>query len=128
MLNKIFDIKTEINTIERDIDDLVKVQLNQHKSYKIKTLNTNIEEKKRMVVFWNDRLRKLEQECENLIQDKKELHNNLEHERQLMKEKKEKTVDLNEKLLKFKSSIDGIKKYKELVEKEVLLLIFRLHL
>lgn len=127
MLNKIFDIKTEINTIERDIDDLVKVQLNQHKSYKIKTLNTNIEEKKRMVVFWNDRLRKLEQECENLIQDKKELHNNLEHERQLMKEKKEKTVDLNEKLLKFKSSIDGIKKYKELVEKEVLFLIFRSH-
>jgi hypothetical protein len=41
MLNKIFGIKTEINTIDRDIDDLVKVQLNQHKSYKIKTLINN---------------------------------------------------------------------------------------
>ena len=63
MLNKIYDTKNEINTIERDIDDLVKVQLNQHKSYKMKALNTNIEEKKRLVVFFNDRLKKLEQEC-----------------------------------------------------------------
>lgn len=47
MLNKIFDFKTEINTIDRDIDDLVKVQLNQHKSYKIKTLINNTEDKKR---------------------------------------------------------------------------------
>ena len=59
MLNKIFDAKNEINVIERDIDDLVKVQLNQHKSYKVKSLNSDIEEKKRLVQFFNDRLRKL---------------------------------------------------------------------
>ena len=125
MMDKTYEIKNEINLIDKDIDELVKVELSQHKSYKIKTLNTNIDEKRRLLTFFNDRLKKLEQECSNLIQDKKELSSNLEYERQLKSEKKQKTEELAAKLLQYKAALDGTRRYKELVEKEVLLGLFR---
>ena len=59
--------------LEREGDNLLKDQTLRHKKLVIKDSNNDLSEKEEIYNLLTDRLRNLEQECSNLIQDKKEL-------------------------------------------------------
>jgi chromosome segregation ATPase len=67
------ECRTEVQFLEREGDNLLKDQTLRHKKLVIKDSNNDLSEKEEIYNLLTDRLRNLEQECSNLIQDKKEL-------------------------------------------------------
>jgi len=78
-------LKVEINNLEKNVEELLQKQIKYHRTYTTKKIAGDIVERDRLLAFFGDRLKKLEQESEGLIQDKKELNDNTNFEEALRK-------------------------------------------
>lgn len=94
-------------------------QLKYHRTYTTKKITGDIAERDRLLAFFGDRLKKLEQESEGLIQDKKELSDNIEFEEGVRKERQVKIRDLEKRLEDLNAATDGTVRQCEIVEKDV---------
>lgn len=95
-------------------------QLKQHRTYSTKKISSEIAERDRLLTFFGDRLKKLEQDSEGLIQDKKEIADNLEHEEQLLKERRAKIAEMKGRILEAQANTEGARRTLEIVEKDML--------
>lgn len=71
-------------------------------------MTINLREKEENYELLTDRLRNLEQECSNFIQEKKELNDALETEKNISKEFNEKIEELDHAIMSSKSRTDSL--------------------
>lgn len=74
----------------------------------LKEMTINLREKEENYELLTDRLRNLEQECSNFIQEKKELNDALETEKNISKEFNEKIEELDHAIMSSKSRTDSL--------------------
>ena len=71
--------------LERENDNILKDKTLRSKKVLLKEMTNDLSEKEDIYNLLTDRLRNLEQQCSNLIQDKKELNDNLETQNKIEK-------------------------------------------
>ena len=75
--------------LERENDNILKDKTLRSKKVLLKEMTNDLSEKEDIYNLLTDRLRNLEQQCSNLIQDKKELNDNLETQNKIEKQLQE---------------------------------------
>jgi hypothetical protein len=76
-LNETEDYRTQLQHLERYVENLIKDQTARTKKLMIKEMHNDLDQKDANYNMLVDRLRTLEQECSNMIQLKKELQDEL---------------------------------------------------
>jgi hypothetical protein len=99
-----------MQTLDREADNILKEKTLRAKKIMLKESNTDLHEKEEVYDLLTDRLRNLEQECSNLIQEKKEMQDALEDQKRIEKELLLVTAETEEAILQNRSNTDSLRR------------------
>ena len=113
------DCRLEIQMLEREGDNLLRDQTLRTKKLLLKEMDNDLTQKEDLHDLLTDRLRNLEQECSNLIQDKKELGDTLESQTKEEKELQGLIGSVEEAISNSRSNADSLRRVSQEVASEV---------
>lgn len=100
--------RAQLQHLERYVDQLIQDQTLRTKKVMMKEMKVDLNEKSELYEQLTDRLRNLEQECSNLIQEKKELTDSIETQKTIQKEMNQKIAQAEEGSVKNRSRTQGL--------------------
>ena len=118
-LNVLEDCRIEVQLLERENDNILKDRTLRAKKVLLKDMANDLSEKDDLYNLLTDRLRNLEQECSNLIQDKKELHDVLDTQTKAEKELQDAIGATEESISNSRSTGDSLKRVTEEIASEM---------
>jgi chromosome segregation ATPase len=114
------ECRLEIQTLDREADGILKEKTLRAKKVMLKESNTELAEKEEVYDLLTDRLRNLEQECSNLIQEKKELQDSLDDQKRIDKELSQAVAEAEEAILQNRSNADSLRRVAQELAEETL--------
>lgn len=104
------ECRLELQTLDREADSILKQKTLRAKKLMLKEGSAELQEKEEVYELLSDRLRNLEQECSNLIQEKKELQDAVEDQKRVEREVGAAVGEAEEAIAQNRSNADSLRR------------------